>query len=514
MNISTKSTVSIDSGAPSASADKLESDERGGKGKDALETRLELQRLFQKIYVRFASRSRRSSSEARSSEAEGGYSGARSTHPASRTSRREEEDEGPHLLANFMLLAGERITWIEAYELWHDMRSTNNSKLPSLNDTMHSSMRSIGASRSRHRLTADSDSDSEVESDAHADVDAEIPEVWKTFLTSADTGEADADQIKAIIETLAIDDFTNIARSIKSTYSIRLSDDKAELKFITFTLLTLWSILCILITCGIFFPENDQLGSLTYAVIIEAVILFVGELLWECILSAVVLRFNIKINYTRKLGNLFKIPKYFVADLLPFYRSTATSLMTALTVNQTLFCSMYYRKSRERVSFFSYVFLSQDRREDRPDTLIFQVTEDLLRFLIYIPFKLFVANRFSVPEIIFIPIAVNNIGDGLAEPVGVAFGKHKYTTTALYHKGKFFKSKFTRSYEGSSCVFITTLIVVTANYKSFNTTQFWVTFSVLPFLMTIAEAKAPHTNDGPFLALIGCSFLTLVLLYL
>lgn len=149
-----------------------------------------------------------------------------------------------------------------------------------------------------------------------------------------------------------------------------------------------------------------------------------------------------------------------------------------------------------------------------PDTLIFQVTEDLLRFLIYIPFKLFVANRFSAPEIIFIPIAVNNIGDGLAEPVGVAFGKHKYTTTALYHKGKFFKSKFTRSYEGSSCVFITTLIVVAANYKSFNTNQFWETFTVLPFLMTIAEAKAPHTNDGPFLALIGCSFLTLVLLYL
>lgn len=226
------------------------------------------------------------------------------------------------------------------------------------------------------------------------------------------------------------------------------------------------------------------------------------------------LKFNIKINYTRKLGNLFKIPKYFVADLFPFYKSTATSLMTTLTLNQSMFCSMYYRKSRERVPFFSYVFLSQDRREDRPDTLIFQVTEDLLRFLIYIPFKLFIANKFSAPVIIFIPIAVNNIGDGLAEPVGVAFGKHKYTTTALYHQGKFFKSKFTRSYEGSACVFFTTLIVVAVNYGTFNSTQFWVTLSILPFLMTIAEAKAPHTNDGPFLALIGCSFLTLVLLYL
>jgi phytol kinase len=173
---------------------------------------------------------------------------------------------------------------------------------------------------------------------------------------------------------------------------------------------------------------------------------------------------------------------------------------------------MYYRKSRERIPFFSYVFLSQDRREDRPDTLIFQVTEDILRFGIYFPFKILVANPIGAPAIIFIPVAVNNIGDGLAEPVGVRFGKHKYSTTALYHKGKFFKSKFTRSYEGSSCVFITTAIVVAFYYNTFTSTQFWITISFLPFLMTLAEAKAPHTNDGPFLALVGCSFLSLVLL--
>jgi dolichol kinase len=173
---------------------------------------------------------------------------------------------------------------------------------------------------------------------------------------------------------------------------------------------------------------------------------------------------------------------------------------------------VYYRQSREKVPFFSYVILSQDRREDRPDTLIFQVTEDIMRFAIYIPFKILVANRIGAPELIFIPVAVNNIGDGLAEPVGVAFGRHKYSITALYHKGKFFKSKFTRSYEGSSCVFITTLVVVAIYYKAFGTNQFWISLSVLPILMTIAEAKAPHTNDAPFLALVGCSFLSAVFL--
>ena len=184
----------------------------------------------------------------------------------------------------------------------------------------------------------------------------------------------------------------------------------------------------------------------------------------------------------------------------------------ALAINQTLFAMIFYRSSRERFSACAYIFLSQDRREDRPDTLIFQVTEDIVRFAIYFPFKLLVVDLVGSKALIFIPIAINNIGDGLAEPVGVAFGKHKYTTTALYHKGKFFKSKFTRSFEGSSCVLLTSFAVISANYHAFGTTQFWITFSILPFLMTIAEAKAPHTNDGPFLALVGCGFLTAVFL--
>ena len=135
-----------------------------------------------------------------------------------------------------------------------------------------------------------------------------------------------------------------------------------------------------------------------------------------------------------------------------------------------------------------------------------------MRFAIYIPFKLLVADRIGSTEIIFIPIAVNNIVDGLSEPIGVSFEWHKYTTTALYHKGRFFHSKFTRSYEGSACVYLTTLIVVAANYNTFNMAQFWITLALLPFMMTIAEAKAPHTNDGPFLAMIGCGFLSAILL--
>jgi hypothetical protein len=311
---------------------------------------------------------------------------------------------------------------------------------------------------------------------------------------------------------LSTEDMIRIAKGIKDAYSIRHSDDQSELKFMIGALTMLWVVVTSLAIAGHYYPDNASIGRLTWPVAVEAFALFLLELVWECFLSWIVLRYDIKINYTRKLGNLMKVPKYFAADFLPFYDSTGVSMTTSLAINQTLFCIMYYRKNREKIPFFSYVFLSQDRREDRPDTLIFQVTEDIMRFAVYFPFKLLVANRLGYPAIVFIPITVNNIGDGLAEPVGVTWGRHKYSTTALYYKGKFWNGSFTRSLEGSFCVYITTVIIVAANYVNFKTKGFCITISLLPILMTIGEAKAPHTNDGPFLALIGCGFLSFIFL--
>ena len=437
------------------------------------------------------------------------------------TSYNGTEDAKRILLFDFMKYAGEPITWVESIELWYDMTSTNISELPSLHDSLQESISSLrGKTASAMQYTM-SDLMEDLQESTHGNISSCDKDEEREqdqdrgcgahggFHIGTKHSFFDSDNL----DELETWDMVQIARMIKDTYGIRQSDDMKELYFVSVCILLLWIVVGILSFASSSYSENESLGNLTWEVIVEAFILFIAELIWECILSAIVLKYDIKINYTRKLGNLLKIPKYFVADFLPFCESTAISLVTALAVNQTLFCIMYYRKMRERIPLCSYIFLSQDRREDRPDTLIFQVTEDLLRFVIYIPFKLFIANKLDAPEIIFIPIAVNNIGDGLAEPIGVAFGRHKYSTTALYHRGKFFASKFTRSYEGSSCVFFTTAIVVAIFYNTFSSNQFWVTISLLPLLMTVAEAKAPHTNDGPFLALIGCGFLTLVLLY-
>jgi len=427
--------------------------------------------------------------------------------------------EGQRALSDFMYAVAEPITFVEAYEIWNDMCSKNNGEFPHFKNAFPDMFRNyfyktIGMEVDiMNPNDYASDSESDVDSDCETcTIGSELDET----LELSERGMITERDLDSLTDRMYIRFAKNLAHGIKKAYSIRELEDHSEFKFILCSISFLWIVVIAVAITGKCYSENTKLGMFSGdtlpMILMESFLLFGIELLWECFLSWIVLSFNIKINYTRKLGNLLKVPKYFIADLFPSYTSTALSMSTALAINQTLFCLMYYRKSRERVPFFAYVFLSQDRREDRPDTLIFQVTEDIMRFAIYFPFKLFVIDLIQSKAILFIPIAVNNIGDGLAEPIGVTYGKHKYSTTALYHKGKFFKSKFTRSYEGSSCVFITTAIVVAANYSNFTATQFWITFSLLPFLMTIAEAKAPHTNDGPFLAIVGCGFLSAIFL--
>ena len=208
------------------------------------------------------------------------------------------------------------------------------------------------------------------------------------------------------------------------------------------------------------------------------------------------------------MGHLLRLPKYFLADFLPIYESTASSMMTSLTINLILFMLIFSTWSRRKSRVCDFLFLSQNRKEDRPDTLNFQVTEDLMRFAVYFPFKVFIANDIGNKACIFIPILINTVGDGLAEPIGVKYGKHKYKTKALYYKGKWWSGNFVRSLEGSACVFFVSVFVVAANYNGFRSLgQFLFSFIFIPPLMTLAEAFAPHTNDGPFLGLVGCGLL-------
>jgi dolichol kinase len=209
-----------------------------------------------------------------------------------------------------------------------------------------------------------------------------------------------------------------------------------------------------------------------------------------------VLRFGVRVNYTRKINHfaLFFLP-VFLASLFSYEQSLATVAMTGLIVMGSI--GLYAAPIRERVPLLATMFSSFDRPEDRPYTLLWLQTQIAAGYLVIIPLVVLFARQ-GMPELMLIPILINGIGDGLAEPVGVRFGRHRYEVRAL-HGGR----RYTRSMEGSACVLVTGIVTILLFRGVFTPAQFWVAMATIPLGMTLAEAFSPHTWDTPFLFLTG-----------
>lgn len=239
---------------------------------------------------------------------------------------------------------------------------------------------------------------------------------------------------------------------------------------------------------------------------IGLVLLFLGKLFFAWL----VLRYRIKINYVRKLG--LRPWKKLIAFVVPLLITRGESVVTDWIVLFSvqglsgLLTESYVM--RARVKLFAYAYVSWDRLEDRPYSMRYDQLEDILRFWIYLPFMILFGKGSAI---IMIPNLVNQFADGLAEPVGLRFGKHKYRTRALWYDGKFWSGKFVRSVEGSATVLVVTLIILLFFRGSFSPLQFKAALLGLPPLMAVVEAVSPHTGDGPLIALAGCSYLWWVL---
>lgn len=208
-----------------------------------------------------------------------------------------------------------------------------------------------------------------------------------------------------------------------------------------------------------------------------------------------VLHKDVRVNYTRKINHflLFVVPillnQHYAAHHAP-------GLFVLGSIVAVAKFAVYVHPIRERIPLIRTMFASFDRPEDRPYTLLWLTTQTAVGYMVLLPIGLLLAQR-SV-ELILIPLLIYGIGDGLAEPVGVRFGRHTYAVRAL-----FTKTKFRRSYEGSACVFVTSLIVVLLHHSHFAPLQMLVALVTIPVLMTLAEAVSPHTWDSPLMFLVG-----------
>lgn len=205
---------------------------------------------------------------------------------------------------------------------------------------------------------------------------------------------------------------------------------------------------------------------------------------------------NFKVNYTRKINHFafFFLPPL-LSLAIEYTYSPATFFIDLICV--FIFLTFFIKPLRNKVRVLSIMFCSFDRPEDRPFTLTWLYTQFIASYLVLIPLLVYFESREMLPLVMIIVIA-NGVGDGLAEPVGIKFGKKKYTTYAL-----FTKQRYVRSYLGSTCVFVTTVIAILTFHQYFNATQLVAALLAMPILITLAEAFSPHTWDSPLIYAAG-----------
>lgn len=214
------------------------------------------------------------------------------------------------------------------------------------------------------------------------------------------------------------------------------------------------------------------------------------------VLGLWVLKRNIRVNYTRKIFHfiLFFFP-LILADHLPYQVSTTTTLVSGLIF---LLCiGTFISPLRSRSTFLSTAYAAIDRPEDRPYTLLWISSQVAVTYVVIVLVVSWL-GLYGKQPLIYIAVLVAGIGDGLAEPVGVRFGKRKFRVKAL-----FTDRTYTRSLEGSACVFLSAVLAVFLLRQHLTETQLLVALGLVPIAMTLAEAVSPHTWDGPLLYLVG-----------
>lgn len=218
-----------------------------------------------------------------------------------------------------------------------------------------------------------------------------------------------------------------------------------------------------------------------------------------------VLMRGVKVNYTRKINHfsLYFVP-LLVDKIVPYEITSATGLARLGII---LFClGVMIRPIRQQIRFTEVMYVGFDRPEDRPHTMMWLLTQIVAGFLVIIPLQVYWATL-GLADLLLIPTIINVFGDGLAEPVGIRFGKHTYETKALWTE-----KRFIRSYEGSAMLFASGVVALLLTADLFSPMQLTVGLLTIPIIMTLTEAYSPHTWDTPFLYLVGGLLLIMIML--
>lgn len=209
-----------------------------------------------------------------------------------------------------------------------------------------------------------------------------------------------------------------------------------------------------------------------------------------------VLARGVRVNYTRKILHfvLFFVPLA-LADWIAYPASLATIAGSGVVFVACI--ATFAAPLRSRSAFLATAYASIDRPEDRPYTLVWVTTQALVTYAVLVAIVVWL-DRYGQRPLVYITVLIAAIGDGLAEPVGVRFGRHRYRVRAL-----FTDRVYTRSLEGSLCVLASGVLAVLALRARMSGVELALALAVIPVATTLAEALSPHTWDGPLIYAVG-----------
>ncbi|MFA5362957.1 MAG: hypothetical protein WC335_06935 [Candidatus Omnitrophota bacterium] len=214
---------------------------------------------------------------------------------------------------------------------------------------------------------------------------------------------------------------------------------------------------------------------------------------------------NVKVNYTRKIDQFFL---FFIPAYVDYFLTSNNPHTSFMIINQALFMLVtfiiFIKPVRSKSPIIATAFSSFDRPEDRPYTLLWFASQGIIGYVVLVPI-IAAFNQHHILNLLNITIFITVFGDGLAEPIGIRFGRHKYTTYSIFPI-----RKYVRSLEGSLTIFITGIIVIFIFKHSFNNTQFLLALATIPIAMTLTEAVSPHTLDNPLLVITGSGLTFLI----
>lgn len=287
-------------------------------------------------------------------------------------------------------------------------------------------------------------------------------------------------------------------------------DDSSLLDFFckrSYLLFKVYSILLATIFCTMIPVTIIYDSNIDYKFGINQLIKYLVISIIQYLMALLVIQKEVKVNYTRKVIHIsyFIIPQLLDIIFLKYEKNKFTEMWNIWIILFLLL--MLSEHIRNKIHILNKMFKAVDRPEDQPYTLIWFSSQIISTLIVVIPFSVYFSKIDRI-GLIFIPILINGLADGLAEPIGIAFGKHKYKTKACLSK-----REYERSYEGSFCVFIVSTIILLAYYNYMSINEYIFNVLTIPILTTLTEAFSPHTWDSPLIFFVVSSLLTISTLF-